>query len=684
MASGTTFDIDVDVSADAVEPAAAALAKLAERLTSAGQASSASAQAVQAAEASYRAAEVAADRAARAVEKIGLQATAQRDRMQAAMNAGNERAFWRAAAAAEALATKQRDAAAAAEAAKAHLEGEAAALDSVRAGALAAADGEAKLAKAHELAKKKLDELTKAEAAASAEAEANAKKAAAEAKKKAEAAEAAARGSRKLNETAEAFGALGGPLGALGQRGFAAAEGVKKLVGALGTSMGPYVLVAVAVVALVAAIAAVTAAAIAGVAAITTWAVKLADAARTSRLLADGIAGTVAGGRELDATIQALGARVPYTRDELLGMAGDLAKTGLRGQALSDALEDAAVKAARLKWGPEFEKQTRSLDNQTRRLQSNLDGLFSGLNIEGLLDAFARIVGLFDKTSSSGNAIKVVFESLMQPLVDGLTALGPKIVATFIQFEIWVLRALIAIKPFGSTLLFVAKAVGIVAALIGGALALVVVGIIMPFAALGAVLTAVVAAVMLLFEGLNRLNAVIVANVGPAFAGLRETVASVLEFLAGIDLVQIGRDLIAGLAQGIASGGAAVLASVTDIANGALDAAKKALGIASPSKEMRLVGQFTGQGMALGIEDETPGVASALEQMAAPPEPSAARGGGPSRPTGGASLNLAGATFNFYGVDGAGDAEARFSDVLTRLLEGDVSQLGAGEEPEAA
>ena len=44
-----------------------------------------------------------------------------------------------------------------------------------------------------------------------------------------------------------------------------------------------------------------------------------------------------------------------------------------------------------------------------------------------------------------------------------------------------------------------------------------------------------------------------------------------------------------------------------------------------------------------------------------------------------ASVNLQGATFVFNGVANAEEAESRFSEALTRILEGGATQLGAGE-----
>lgn len=651
MADGTKFEIDIDVPADSAETAAASLARLGDQLTSAGAAAQAAADAVKSGEAAYASAERAADGAAKALEKLNVAAEAQAGKLQAALDVGDVKGAERAAAKLTALTIRQGEAAAKSRAAKLALDSQAASLDRLKVASGAAGEAQKKLAASHSAAKKSAEAIAKAQEAAA--------------------------GSGKVNEMAEAFGSLGGPLGTLGQRGFGAADALGKLKSSMG-SAGIYGAIALAVVGLATAFATLTAAALAGVAAITKWAVGLSDANRSARLLSDGIAGSVAGGRELDKAIKSLGARVPQTSDELRSMAADLAKSGLKGQALSDALEDAAVKAARLKWGPDFEKETKSLDNQARRLKENISGVFGGLKIDRLLDGVSKLVALFDETSITGKAIKVVFESLFQPLVDGLADLAPKMVSAFIQFQIWVLKALIAIKPFGSTILSVAKAFGMLAAVVAVMSAGFAVAVIAPFAILAGLMTAGVLLIQQAAAGFYALGVAIVSGAGSAIAWITEKFNAIVAFLHGLSLSEIGSQLIAGLAQGIMGGGAAVLSSITGVVGGAIDAAKGLLGIASPSKVFAEIGANTAEGMAGGVEASTSAVQGSLESMVSPPEAQAS-GGEAAAATGGGGggLNLSGATFVFNGVEGAEDAEAKFGALLTRLLEGDAAGLGA-------
>jgi len=656
VADGTAFQIDVGVQAGGVASAADSLDALTQRLTDAGAASTAAASAVKAGEAAYRSAEASADRAARALEKIGIAAEAQRGKMKAAMDAGDGAAFWRAAAAAEKLNAQQSEAASKAASTSAALKSEAAALDKLKAAAGAAADNESKLSKA-------------------AKSQADAAKAAA--KSQGEASKAQEGGAFNARALSSALGHLGGPLGTVGQQSVGLVGVFQKLTKSLGAA-GVYLGIAVA-------ITAIAAAAAVGTLAIAKWGVGLADAARTQSLLTAGVARSVKGGTELEASIDALGSKVPLSNEELLSMAGTLADTGLRGKDLSAALETAAVKAAKLKFGPDFAKQMLSLDFQASRLKNNIAGVFGGLKIEGLLGGISKLIALFDSTSVTGNAIKVLFESLFQPLVDGVTGFIPKVVTAFIQFEILVMKSAIKIKPFASKFELIGEACALMAAAVGVAIGLVV-GLLVAAVAIVALTVAgflwLENAGVRLGTALRGLWTAISDGAAAGFNWLQNAASDAVEFLKSISLVEIGTAMIDGLVSGVTGSAGKILGAMTGAVGGAVDGAKKLLGIASPSKVFAEIGMQTGAGMAQGVEGSTGAVQGSLENMVAPPEASAG-GGAKSSGGGGSGLDLSVATFNFYGVEGAEDAEGRIGALLTRLLEGDVSQLGGSAVPNA-
>ncbi len=72
--------------------------------------------------------------------------------------------------------------------------------------------------------------------------------------------------------------------------------------------------------------------------------------------------------------------------------------------------------------------------------------------------------------------------------------------------------------------------------------------------------------------------------------------------LGEVKWIQLGKDIISGIASGIAAAASSIAEGVVKAAKGALDAAKKALGIESPSRVFKNeVGTQIGAGMAEGI-----------------------------------------------------------------------------------
>lgn len=80
-------------------------------------------------------------------------------------------------------------------------------------------------------------------------------------------------------------------------------------------------------------------------------------------------------------------------------------------------------------------------------------------------------------------------------------------------------------------------------------------------------------------------------------------------------LYNVGRDIIQGLINGIKAMVQRVIDSVTGLINDALGAARALLGISSPSKVFREIGQQLAKGFSLGVEDGTDGAVKATEAM---------------------------------------------------------------------
>lgn len=93
------------------------------------------------------------------------------------------------------------------------------------------------------------------------------------------------------------------------------------------------------------------------------------------------------------------------------------------------------------------------------------------------------------------------------------------------------------------------------------------------------------------------------------------TANSIYMAFASIDLNGVAADMMAGLVAGIEAGGAAAIAKAQEIASQIAPVMQSVLQISSPSKVMEKIGMFTGQGLAVGMEDAQAGIYASAESM---------------------------------------------------------------------
>lgn len=89
-----------------------------------------------------------------------------------------------------------------------------------------------------------------------------------------------------------------------------------------------------------------------------------------------------------------------------------------------------------------------------------------------------------------------------------------------------------------------------------------------------------------------------------------------VDFLKNIDLLQIGKDIIQGLIDGIVSMGKWVKDAIANLAGWIPNWIKEKLGIASPSRVTTKLGEYIGQGLAKGITQSQRLVERATEKLA--------------------------------------------------------------------
>lgn len=96
---------------------------------------------------------------------------------------------------------------------------------------------------------------------------------------------------------------------------------------------------------------------------------------------------------------------------------------------------------------------------------------------------------------------------------------------------------------------------------------------------------------------------------------IKNFMTQAVNVIKNINLVQVGRDMIQGLINGIKGMGKNVVGAIGNVVNSAVTSAKKALGIKSPSRVFRQIGDDTGQGLVLGLKDKEIDVVKASKRL---------------------------------------------------------------------
>jgi hypothetical protein len=493
-----------------------------------------------------------------------------------------------------------------------------------------------------------------------------------------------------------------GPLGMIASR-FASLGAA----GPVGLAIAAAFAVAAAYVAVAVAIAAATAA-------LLKYGVAQADARRNELLRLQGLTtirrwhGIAAGSAtDLQKSIDRVSRSSAIGREEVLGYAESLYRAGLRGQTLEDALKGVttvaavqgdqmasrwqgmAIAAARTggsvrrmadqverRLGPIARRMALSWDRQMERMRESVGELFSGLEIEGLLEAAHGITELFSQSTFTGRALKQLMTSLLQPLIDFIVARGPTISRFFKGMVIAALVLAIAIVRVKNRLrdAFEGTSLGglfdfIDAADLGEAVVYGLAGAVVFLLAVLAPLALVVAAIAAPF---------VLAAIAGVFFGkkIRELAA----WLGALDWSELGANLVDGLVERIRSGSRLVTDTVRELGQSARDALADVLGIASPSRVFAELGRQVPRGFAVGVDSESDVAQDSVADVVSPADGVAGGGGGATaaaassvsvRIDGGLHVHVASADEVPSGI-----AE-RIREAIAAALEGVVVQTGA-------
>jgi hypothetical protein len=542
-----------------------------------------------------------------------------------------------------------------------------------------------------------------------ADAESDAKKAAAAIQ------QAAADSERKLKKFRMGMSGLGGPVGSLGAAGANAVDDFKDLEEAVGTTSATMLTVGATAASAAVAIAAVTAVVLAATLAMAGWAIGLADSKRNTDLATQAAEAMHPELEGLRGTIAAVSKETGAHSDELRELAGRLKEAKVAAEDMPDALRAAALAEAALgkggsadliaemkagkraagelareasgKLGPIVSKQMMGISAQSQKAKDSIANLFGGLNIDSALDGLARMVSLFDANTEAGGAMKFLFESVFQPLIDQANKAAIVIEAFALGVLIGLTKLYIAVKPairgladfFGFDDPATADTMAMVTTA-GELLVPVILGLVTAFTAVVAIAAVVAASFALPLVAFGALVAGVVAGGIALYDAIAGNWGKIKDFLGSISLSDVGIAMMRGLAEGISGAVGLPIAAITGAAQAAISAAKNALGIHSPSKVFAELGGYTAEGFAEGVDDGAGQAQAAMTEMTAPPPQAAAPVSSGSAPAGGgSSFNFAGASFVFNGVANAEQAREMFEEMLIKFTEGVANSITGPE-----
>lgn len=294
--------------------------------------------------------------------------------------------------------------------------------------------------------------------------------------------------------------------------------------------------------------------------------------------------------------------------------------------------------------------------NLGKILEEYLGDLFEDLG-ESIAPFMAAVKDLFgileSKSNPSGQALKAGIGGFFKQVFAVATKVVPYIKHFLLDVIIYGLKAYIALMPIvkaikefansasgASIISKVLSAIYTVAVTLAIGVGLVIAAFAIVWAiatGLAITLWALVGAfISLMVDGIQAQIAAW-SNLGASISAfVSGAIATLTGWVTGA--TQAATDFVAGLVAGITAGASQVVAAVSGLASSATGAFKSALGIKSPSKVMMALGDHTGTGFAMGLEDTGPdvhaaasGVSTAAVQGAqAPGAPPAAAGGGAS------------------------------------------------------
>lgn len=117
-------------------------------------------------------------------------------------------------------------------------------------------------------------------------------------------------------------------------------------------------------------------------------------------------------------------------------------------------------------------------------------------------------------------------------------------------------------------------------------------------------------------DGFSKMYKAASEYLGNLLSTVKRIWGNVVSYFEGIDLGQVGKNIIQGLINGIKSMGEKVKTAARNIANGIGDTVKRILKLGSPSKLTEEMGEFTGEGLVIGLKNSMGQIRNMASKMA--------------------------------------------------------------------
>lgn len=424
-------------------------------------------------------------------------------------------------------------------------------------------------------------------------------------------------------------------------------------VASLASKLGKAGLVGVVILVAAALVAMAVAAAVALVG-LAKFGLAAADAYRNERLMLDGMTkvpiwfgiwghASRSSGAIIQAQIDAIIGNVSQSREEIVGLAGELYRMGVRGKASLQAVADAqavggergkayalqlimwnrmlgkssdeTAKIIEKKFGVDARAKAMGLGVQMMKLKENIKFLFSGIKIEGFLKGLHEVTSLFSQSTVTGRALKQILEVLLNPLIGGAGRAGSVVKDLFRNMVIFIQNVIIKCLDLEIAFLRVKNRVyealnfkGIPTTHLAViALKVALWSLAVPAAIVGLALFGIALAVAAALAPFVML--------GLAVYGLWEALSWIAGKIFGYDWAGLGKWVVGGIADGISGAAKWVYDAIANLASNSIKKFKDLLGIHSNSVAFTVQGRFVPGGYAQGIRKGTPQVHAALRQM---------------------------------------------------------------------